>query len=254
MIAKAHQRKIREKIAKKRPNPAASAFFDNVKYPEADIKKAILKEITYQQAKSIILVYEWLGTMGITHKYYGIFYEHDLAGAICFGSFSSMNTYECYIGEKYKDNGIQLTRGACSHWSHPHSGSKLIGYGLREMKRLGYKFVVAFSDPQAGEIGTLYQATNWYYLGATQHHPHYNVYHKMGQKAGKTFLNDRDIFKKYGFSGKKDIERVIIRNNPELEIRESLPKSRYIRLIGSKKENKQMFSVLKHKILKYPKR
>ena len=249
---KAHQRKIREELAMKRPNPVASSFFNVRPFPKADIKKAVLSEITYKQAENIILEYEWLGTMGITHKYYGIFFENELAGAICFGSFSSLTSYESYIGEKYQHSGIQLTRGACAHWSHRHSGSKLISYGLREMKKLGYKFVVAFSDPKAGEIGTLYQATNWYFVGATGH-KHYDVYYKIGQKAGKIFLNDRDIWKKYGFSGKADIENIIVKNNPELEMRESLSKSRYIKLIGSKKENKEMKSVLHPKILPYPK-
>jgi hypothetical protein len=248
---KAHQRIIRENFEGRQP--PASAFFTGQSYPIPDIKKATLRSISRKEAESIILVYEWLGTMGITQKHYGIFFENQLAGAICFGTFSSLTDYSTYIGSKYKDKGIQLTRGACAHWAHPHSGSKLIGYGLREMKKLGYKFVVAFSDPQAGEIGTLYQATNWHFVGSTKN-VHWIVYHKTGNRAGKVYLDDRDIWKKYGFCGKKQIEEVIMEGRSDLELRQSNPKGRYIKLIGSKLENKEMFSVLKDKILPYPKR
>jgi hypothetical protein len=253
LIGKAHQRIIREKIAKESNDHPAFSFF-GYNYPKADIKKAILREVSRKEAENIILQYEWLGTMGITQKHYGIFFENELAGVICFGTFSSLTSYETYIGEKYKDRGIQLTRGACTHWSHDHSGSKLIGYGLREMKKLGYKFVVAFSDPDAGEIGTLYQATNWYYVGTSNHAPHWNVYYKRGNRAGKIYMDDRDIWKKYGFSGKQDIIDKVINGNSELELRVSPAKSRYFKLIGSKKENKEMYKVLKDKILPYPKR
>jgi len=58
-IGKAHQRIIREK---KQSTDTGGMFG----YPVADIKTAVCKEITYEQAKTIILEYEWLGTMGTT--------------------------------------------------------------------------------------------------------------------------------------------------------------------------------------------
>jgi hypothetical protein len=245
---KAHQRKIREQFE----------LLNNVKeyYP---IQSAALREISYDEAKKIILEYEWLGTMGTTQIHFGIFYSDFMdgekcAGVVCFGYFQAMNTssgghpYAPYVGVEYAKKGIQLTRGACVHWAHEHSGSKLIGYGLREIAKRGYKYVVAFSDPKAGEIGTLYQATNWYYLGATKD-KHWDIY----DKSGKLFLNDRDIFKKYKFRGKRKILE-LIKNTPHYEIRLRESKSRYIKLIGSKRENREMYKVLGPKILPYPKR
>jgi hypothetical protein len=247
---KAYQRIIREKSSK---IPKLSYFFDNnASFPIADIKKAVLKEISYKEAERIILKYEWLGTMGTTQYHYGIEFENELAGAICFGYFQAMQGYETYVGIKYKDKGIQLTRGACVHWAHEHSGSKLIAYGLKKMSERGYKFVIAFSDPEAGEIGTLYQATNWYYLGATNV-VHWDLYYKDGQNARKCWMNDRDFFKKYGFCGKQKLEE-FVKNRPELEIRIRRPKGRYIKLIGNRKENKEMLSVFSDKIQPYPKR
>ena len=183
---KAHQRIIREK---KQETDTGGLFG----YPEADIKNSICKEISYNQAKKIILEYEWLGTMGTCVKFcYGIFFEGVLAGAICFGDMGLIvcNGYGKYVGEYYKKKGLILNRGACTWWAHKHSASKLISFGVKEIKKKGYKFCVAFSDDKAGEIGTVYQATNWYFLGRTKD-IHYDIYYK---NTNKIFKGDRDFF------------------------------------------------------------
>ena len=247
-MKKAHQRIIREE----KSNTDVGGLFG---YPQnPDIKKAVLREIDYETAKRVILEYEWLGTMGTTQFHYGIYFDGVCAGVVCFGYFQAMNTnsgghpYAPYVGEKYSDKGIQLTRGACVHWAHEHSGSKLIAYGIREMNTKGYKYCIAFSDPMAGEIGTLYQATNWYYLGFSNT-LHYDVYYKDG----RLFKNDRDFFKEHGFVGKGKMNN-FISNKPHLELRERKPKARYIKLLGNKKENNEMMKTLKPKIKEYPKR
>jgi hypothetical protein len=244
---KAHQRIIRE-------NEQLTDDGGLFGYPVPDIKKATCCEVSYETAKKIILQYEWLGTMGTTQYHYGIYYDDVCAGVVCFGYFQAMNTnsgghpYSPYVGEMYGKQGVQLTRGACAWWAHEHSGSKLIAYGLKEMVKKGYKYVVAFSDAEAGEIGTLYQATNWHYLGATSV-KHYDVYFKDGG----IYRNDRDFFKEHGEGG-RDVMMEFIKDKKALEVRLRLPKARYIKLIGNRKENKEMLEILKPKILPYPKR
>jgi len=116
------------------------------------------------------------------------------------------------------------------------------------MAKRGYKYAIAFSDHEAGEIGTLYQATNWHYLGfsTTTHWDIYNI-------QGKLFKNDRDFYKEYGFVGKEKMEK-FISDKPHLVLRRRLPKARYIKLLGTKNENKEMMRSLKDKIQPYPKR
>lgn len=245
---KAHQRIIREQ---KQLTDSGGLFG----YPkDVNIKEAVLKETDYQTAKRIIEDYEWLGTMGTTQYHYGIYFDGVCAGVVCFGYFQAMNTnsgghpYAPYVGEKYAQQGIQLTRGACIYWAHEHSGSKLIAYGLKEMSRKGYKYCIAFSDPEAGEIGTLYQATNWYFIG-TSPTIHYDIYYENGG----LFKNDRDFFKEHGFTGLTKMQQ-FISDKPGLVIKQRNPKARYIKLIGNKHENAEMYATLKGKILSYPKR
>jgi len=248
-IEKAHQRKIREVKSK----TDSGGLFGNPQNP--DIKKAELREVSYSLAKRIIEEYEWLGTMGTTQYHYGIFFDGVCAGVVCFGYFQAMNTasgghpYAPYVGKKYSQNGIQLTRGACTHWAHPHSGSKLISFGLREVQKKGFKYAVAFSDPEAGEIGTLYQATNWNYLGFSNHSPHYDIYFTNG----RLFKNDRDFYREFGFSGLKKMQEFIA-DKPHLKLVQRKDKARYIKLLGSKFENNEMLITLSPKIEPYPKR
>ena len=253
-MGKAWQRKIREQKA----NEENLLLFKD-EPDEADIKKAVIREIGYNTAKAVIEEYEWLGTMGTTQFHYGIYFDGFCGGVVCFGYFQAMfnsnniergGGYSHYVGDKFWDKGIQLTRGACVHWAHEHSGSKLIAYGLREMEKKGYKFCIAFSDKEAGEIGTLYQATNWHFIGSSG--PlHYDLYFK----GGGLYLNNRDFNKKYkkgGFKNKVDF----IDANPELklELKTIHPKGRYIKLLGNKIEKREMMKTLKDKIKPYPKR
>lgn len=243
---KAHQRIIREE--KGRENFLPSSFFDRLP-KQVDIKDAVCREISFKQAEQIILEYEWLGTMGITQYHYGIFFDNVLAGAICFGYFQSPNGYANYVGEKYNRTGIQLTRGACVHWAHEHSGSKLIAYGLKQMQKRKYKYVVAFSDWDAGEIGTLYQATNWYYVGKTKL-IHYDLYRRDGKK----FLDARDIYKKLGIDSKSKRRITEYATANDLIAKPLTPKGRYIYLLAKGREREEMFNILKTKTQPYPKR
>ena len=58
-----------------------------------------------------------------------------------------------------------LNRGACVHWAHEHSASFLIARSCRLMTDKGFHIFVAYSDPEAGEVGTVYQACGWSYCG-----------------------------------------------------------------------------------------
>jgi hypothetical protein len=156
---KAHQRIIREKEAKKID---VSLFPNPWKNIEISIEKSIVREIDRATAKIIILRYEWLGTLpDNTTKYFGLFIDGLLAGVSCFTTsvFGGSSTL-------YGFNSWILNRGACVHWCPDWGGSFLVTQSCKILfKNSEPTYVVAFSDWDAGEIGTIYQACNWAYLG-----------------------------------------------------------------------------------------
>jgi len=245
---KAHQRIIREK--KENEKFENNLFGEYYKEINVDISKSVVMEVNRKTAEKIILEYEWLGTMGTTNLYYGIMFDGVCAGVVCYGYFQALAGYSGYVGEKYGKKGIQLSRGACVFWAHPHSASKLIGKSLQNVSKLGYKYVIAFSDSEAGEIGTVYQATNWHYLGIDPTAGKTNKGHFYLKQNGRKWMDDRDFNKRYGF---KNLDKFLI-DNPEIKKVVTKPKARYIKLIGNKTENKHMMKYLKDKILPYPKR
>ena len=248
-IGKAHQRIIREQKESKQKNkdPLFGDWWE-ANHRKTDIKSAEIKEITYQEAKPIILGYEWLGTMGTTQYHYGIFFNGECAGVVCYGYLQAINGYKNYVGQKYFKSGIQLSRGACVWWAHEHTASKLISGSLDIMKTKGFKWAIAFSDPLAGEIGTVYQATNWHYLGYDDAKTvHWHIYRKCDDAL---FMNYRDFCKRYKHRNLKKY----LQQNPDLYTKPDHPKARYIYFLGTHKENKEMLEKIQPFIRGYKKR
>ncbi len=228
-VLKAHQRIIREQKASL--NGEDGLFGAWWKSIDTDISKAELRETTLRTAASIIKEYEYLGTMpNAPMKAYGIFWHGACGGVVVYGAVSPPSVAESVIGSPWTDKVIQLGRGACVHWAHPHAASKLIAFSLREIAKHGWRIVIAFSDPDAGEIGTVYQASNWIYFGLTAKRPDY-------------FCNG---IRWVGHMKKGDAAI--------LEKGERTRKGRYIYVLGSKSEQKVIKRELNWKAQPYPKR
>ncbi len=161
MIEKAHQRKIRESHEDGHPVPQ-------------DFSTASVREIDRETAKAFILKYEWLQKMGTSCRYFGLFFGEELAAVECFGHPGSTEILNL-CGEEHADKIFWLARGANAHWAPPRSAaSYLINAACKEFgkpwklngKDMPPKFVfVATADTDAGEVGTVYQASNWVYIG-----------------------------------------------------------------------------------------
>lgn len=73
----------------------------------------------------------------------------------------------------YKEFGLKsqrefayLARGANVHWSPIGANSRLVSWTCRLLaKDTVAKIIIAYSDTDAGEIGTIYQACNWTAIG-----------------------------------------------------------------------------------------
>ena len=231
MPRKAHQRVIRERLAAADPNGGRSL----------DISKATVRPITTAEAKAIIEQYEWLGTMPAVSRYcFGLFFDGRCGGAVVFGDEYGANLD---VWRRYGFDGklIALLRGACVHWAHPHSASKLI---RRSMDLLPQKYAVvtATVDANAGEIGTIYQAAGFDFVGVM----------RAGRRAsirlnGK-HLSERQAGRLAGTQGARALARLGFDAI-------SVPRrARYFAFRGDRHERERNRSAIAHLIKPFPKR
>jgi hypothetical protein len=164
MVEKCHQRIVRDRLKDDHPVPE-------------DFSTATVREISYAEAKAFILKYEWLGNMGTTARTFGLFFGDELAAVECFGHPGSEGIKNI-CGKEHEDKVYWIARGACAPWV-PDRGaaSYLIARSCEMMgqpwktakgREMSPKFAfLATGDTDAGEVGQVYQSSNWLYLGKT---------------------------------------------------------------------------------------
>lgn len=129
-----------------------------------------IKRITKQEAQEFYSKYEHLGNCGLGVWHYGIFSEGRLISTVSFGptSFNPQRSSIAAVARKYKVRIIQLTRGGTRFDAPKNTASKAVSLAFQEIKKeFGNTIIVAYSDTKWNEIGTIYQSTNFLYLGQT---------------------------------------------------------------------------------------
>lgn len=108
--------------------------------------------------------YEWLGKMPNrpTHRFIAK-YKNELAGVVI---MATPNSFSNLMGKDMKNLEKLISRGACANWTPKNLASSLIMWSIRWMvKNTQFRFFTAYSDTEAKELGTIYQACNFFYLG-----------------------------------------------------------------------------------------
>jgi hypothetical protein len=138
----------------------------------ASMANASVREITRSDAEAIIVRYEWLGNLGSSRWFYGLFSRHPatgveyLGGVAAFGSTAGTNVASSIAGPTHAREVCTLTRGCCVHWSNENGASFLTARACKQMARDHGKYCfIAYADEDAGEIGQIYKALNWTYIG-----------------------------------------------------------------------------------------
>ena len=273
---KAHQRLIREREALM-PDPLRA---EKVRLAQS-FDNASVREISHAVGKELIERYEWLGNMGCTDYTFGLYFGEYLAGVACFGRTAGTKTAASICGAQYAHLVRVLNRGACVHWAHPHSASYLIPRACNLMAEKGFNIFVAYSDADAGEIGTVYQATNWLYCGTTNSASSAFVWPKKpvpnAPKSSQS-LEGRLAVLKDGIARDERSISNLVRDRQftntaaaykikctRREIRErmvregflflkSQPKGRYVTFAGDKTLVKELRAALRWNVWPYPKR
>ena len=243
-----------------------------------------------KEVKDFIERHEWLGTMSLYPSHiFTARYKQDkskfgksiLAGVIVMdmpANFSQL------LGGRTRKLERLVSRGACISWSPKNLASWLLMKSIRWMVRnTPYRLFTAYSDPEAKELGTIYQACNFIYLGQT---------HGTGKKyrykdGGDKWFSDRSFrsrsaYKRYaktlGIDWRDEwstgdtvhFNRMPVRMMEQLkeemkrqydlcDVRLSEPKHKYCYILGADghetKKLKKLFKELNPNLvdLKYPK-
>jgi hypothetical protein len=213
--------------------------------------------IDKESAKKVIEEYEWLGYMPSYTKYhFGLFFTVDdkeyLGGVLTFQDDYVSNT-TVWDKYNYKNKILLLSRGVCLWWTPKNSNSFFIGKALKWLSlNTEYKVITATVDSLAGEIGTIYQAANWVYVGVMAGNilPNGKERERLGVIIDGKSYTSRQIRGMLGTMKKE----VILEHYPLAKFIKHKAKSRYFYFLGTKKEREYYKGFIADQIKPYPKR
>jgi len=236
------------------------------------------------EIKKFIERHEWLGKLPArpTHRFVARLKKNNIiAGAIV---MATPNAFSHVLGKENRDKEKLISRGACISWAPKNLGSWLITRSIKHMvKNSEFRVFSAYSDPEAKELGTIYQACNFIYLGqksGTSKQYFDPNRPELGWFSGRDFRKkskyaiyaknigiEKEQWKKYmkKYSPNWEIipEEIRIKIKEEekkyrdsCKSREMKPKHKYIYILGrTKKETKKLkeqFNILNPKLVNLP--
>jgi hypothetical protein len=143
--------------------------------PETVLHSLQIIPLSYPEAKNLLVHNHYLHSFpGGTKLTFGVFVDYQLKGALTFG----VGPYLGYkiVNNVCPDDVVTLTRLWLSDELPYNSESRVLGMVLRSLKKeTSLKFVLTYTDPAAGHVGTIYQSTNWVYTGLSSATPLYDI-------------------------------------------------------------------------------
>lgn len=150
-----------------------------------ELKDSRVEPVTVKFATDYITRYNYTGSMTGWSRYcFGHFFGDVCGGVNVFGVPTGQYTKR-FPGQTV----LQLYRGVSLPRTPFNSGSFLTSHALAWLKKNSdVDVVVAFCNPKDGEFGTIYQSSNWSYLGLTGKAP---VFLIDGRRVHRRVLIDR---------------------------------------------------------------
>lgn len=216
-------------------------------YNGVPVREMEVKQVDAKFARPYIATFHYSGVMPDSSKYiYAGYFKDVLCGICVFGMGAGRNQYTAIIPDIEKGQYLELTRLWCANDMPRNTESKLISKSLKMLPD-NIKMVISFADGSKNHVGTIYQATNWNYIGTTssgrvlvtedgqeQHARLLGIY-KARHPELKQYTN-QEIMQLYGWSYK-----------------EASSKNRYVYFLGNRKDKKAMYFKIRDRVLPYPK-
>ena len=233
--SKCFQRYVREVWAEVEPRE-----------PLASLDGARVEKISKAEAAELILRYEWLRTCGCgASAFYGLRIGGELLGVEIFGTGTSHEARNI-CGPKYISQTVSLMRGCCVHYAPKNAPSFLVRSATRQAAAdYGWKIFIAYADEEAGELGQIYRAVGWRYIGEGLGRPngrvHLNWRKPDGTEISSQAAHHQNLTKKQLFAS--GYRAVPVR-----------PKKKFVWFEGSRAQRRELGSKCRHAFLDYPKR
>ena len=184
-----------------------------------------VRRVETREVRDVILNKHYAGRMPSVSYAFGLFDGDDMAGALTIGKPASNNLCVGLAGPKYSPRVYELNRLVARDGLPENSMSFFVGAVLRELKNTDL-ILVSYADTGMGHHGYVYQATNWWYTGATKARTDKYV---PGNKHSRHYTNEYNHLRKVRTS-----------------------KHRYV-FVPNKKLRRVVMADLKYPILPYPK-
>lgn len=158
--------------------------------------KVISDKLERAKMKAFIERHEWLGNLSqMTTHWFGSYHKGVLAGVIL---FNMPNAFSKALGENTPQLERLISRGACISWSPKCLASHMLMWCIKWMvKNTQYRLFVAYSDIEAKEIGQIYQACNFFYLGNSSGTNTRYINPYTGKIVSDRFFRTTSAYKKY---------------------------------------------------------
>jgi len=119
----------------------------------------------------------------------GVYLDNKVEGVISFGNPVASRAHKA-VKNTVGKQVLELTRLWLSDRLGKNSESRVIAIALRliKKKRRDIQWIISYADPNHGHLGTIYQATNWTYIGLTTKTEYYVL--PNGKKKHTKTLND----------------------------------------------------------------
>jgi hypothetical protein len=198
-----------------------------------------IERITYKMAMEIVVANHYLHRKAPCSIAFGLFdkVSHLCYGVVTYGVSASSTLLKGICGEEQASNVYELTRLWVDDSVPKNGESFLIG---NTIKQLDKEIIVSYADSSQDHLGIVYQATNFIYTGLSSkfkdpkvkglEHQHHATY--------ANGLTNKEVIEKFG-------DLVYWVDRPR--------KHRYVYFNATKKKKKDLLSLLRYKVLPYPK-
>ena len=223
--------------------------------------KLSVREISKKIAKNMIVKHHYSHKWTMCRYALGIFYKTDnehtffdeqeekLIGVAVYGYPVGRRAPKSISPELKEEEVLELTRLFIFDDYGKNTESVVLSKTFNWLKENAsdIKALISYSDPEQGHMGIIYQATNWIYQGnSIRHMGNYAI----ALEEGGDFMHSRNVTARFGSHNVEHLKKKI---GHTFWRKEEPEKHRYVYLLCSKKEKKQIMNTLIHKPKPYPK-